>query len=421
MATQVIPIGSYAALLSEQAEGLRYIARQPILDLRGKVHGYELLFRSGPEASFSGDGNQATRTMLDNLVVFGLEKLTCGLPAFVNCTMESLVDDLVQVLPPGMAVLEIEENEEPTQLLLDSCGKLKAAGYRLALDDFTWKPEIKPLVKLAHYVKVDFSQTRPEERKALLKQLKGMAVTLIAEKVETQEEYQQACAEGFTLIQGYYFCRPVLLKGRKIPANRLSRIQMLQLLQHDPLDLRRVSEELKRDASLTFRLLRLVNSPLYARRHEVRSIESALIMVGDNAFRRVAMLAITCELNSDQSQELLRMAFVRGRFCELAAAQCGMNPTEQYLLGMLSLLPAMLRKPMSEMTPVLPLSREICQALEGLAVPERRLLEWLVRNEYGDWDMCDTIAQTNDLDQKKLACCYADAMVWTESVLAQAV
>jgi c-di-GMP-related signal transduction protein len=334
--------------VQELPSGLRYVARQPILDRRGRVHGYELLFRNGPETAFRGDGNLATRTMLDNTVMFGLDRLTGGVPAFVNCTRESLTDDLVHVLPPGMTVLEILEDLEPTPMLIEACRKLKAAGFRLALDDFVWKPKFEPLVELADYIKVDFVLTCAEERRSLLRRLNGASVAWVAEKVETQEEYVQACDEGFTLFQGYYFCRPVLLQNRKVPANRLSHIEILQLLQGASIDLRKLSRLVKRDASLTYRVLRLVNSPVCAVRQEVRSIQTALLVLGEEAFRRIATLAITSELSSDQPAEVLRTAFVRGRFCELAAGLCSLDPTEQYLLGLLSLLPAMLRLPMEE-------------------------------------------------------------------------
>ena len=163
--------------------------------------------------------------------------------------------------------------------------------------------------------------------------LEGATVALLAEKVETQEEYQRACDEGFTLFQGYYFCRPVLMENRKVPSNRLSHIEILQLLRGDSIELKKLTRLVKRDASLTYRLLRLVNSPMCAVRQEVNSIQSALLAVGEDAFRRIATLAITSELNGDQPEEILRMAFVRGRFCEVAAGMCGLDPTEQYLLG----------------------------------------------------------------------------------------
>jgi EAL and modified HD-GYP domain-containing signal transduction protein len=394
---------------------MRYVARQPILDLRGRVHGYELLFRAGPEAAFRGDGDMATRTMLDNSVIFGLERLTGGLPAFVNCTRESLVGEMVHVLPSGMTVLEILENLEPTPELIDACRKLKSEGFRLALDDFTWKPELEPLVQMADYIKVDFLQTGILERKNLIQHLQGAHVALVAEKIETQEEYTQARIEGFTLFQGYYFCRPSLIQSHKIPENSLSHIQIMQHLRGKVIDVRKLTALLKRDASLTYRLLRLVNSPMCAMRQEVRSIQGALLAVGEDTFRRVAMLAIASELNSGQPAEILRMAFIRGRFCELAAGICALDSTEQYLLGLLSLLPAMLHLPMAQLAPALPLRDEIREALLGADNAERALLHWLECHEYGNWDACDAVAHTNGLDEEFLVACYAEAVLWAEA------
>ena len=417
MATQVMPDKSLAAGMPEMGSGLRYVARQPIMDLRSRVHGYELLFRAGPEAAFRGDGDLATRTMLDNTVMFGLERLAGGLPAFVNCTRESLTEDLVHILPPSMTVLEILENLEPTPSLIAACRKLKASGFRMALDDFTWKPKFEPLVELADYIKVDIALTGAEERSSLLKRLSGVTVALVAEKVETQEEFKQACLEGFTLFQGYYFCRPVLLANRKVPANRLSHIEILQMLRDDSIELRKLTQLVKRDASLTYRLLRLVNSPMCAVRQEVSSIQAALLAVGEETFRRIATLAIASELNAGQPAEVLRMAFERGRFCELAARERALDPTEQYLLGMLSLLPAMLRVPMADLAPSLPLREEIRAALLGTANSERHLLEWLEFYERGDWAGCDAVAQAHGLNEEKLFGFYAEAVVWAEAAL----
>jgi c-di-GMP-related signal transduction protein len=417
MATQALPDQGSRAAQAEFGGGLRYVARQPIMDRYAHVHGYELLFRAGPEAVFRGDGDLATRTMLDNTVMFGLERLTGGLPAFVNCTLQSLTEDLVNVLPPSMTVLEILENLEPTPDLIAACRKLKCDGFRLALDDFVWKSKFEPLVELADYIKVDFVLTGAEERKKLLKRLNGVTVALLAEKVETQEEYKRACDEGFTLFQGYYFCRPLLMENRKVPSNRLSHIEILQLLRRDSFDWKKLTKLVKRDASLTYRLLRLVNSPMCAMRQEVSSIQSALLAVGEEAFRRVATLAITSELSGNQPAEILRMAFVRGRFCELGAGLCGLDATEQYLMGLLSLLPAMLRLPMAELTPALPLRNEIRRALEGTATRERGLLAWLEFHERGDWAGCDGVDQAYGLNRDELMKCYAEAMLWAEEAL----
>jgi len=417
MATNVAAAEGLGVELHERADGLRYVARQPILDLQGRVHAYELLFRSGPDHGFRGDGDLATRTMLDNTVIFGLERLTGGATAFVNCTRESLTDNLVEILPPGMCVLEILENLDPTPELVSACKRLKKAGFRLALDDFIWKPEFEPLVELADYIKVDFTLSGEQERHDLLKRVQGAPIALLAEKIETQEQYRQACREGFTLIQGYYFCRPELMQNYKIPSNRITQIEILRLLRQQTIDLQQLSPLVKQDTSLTYRLLRLINSPVYGMRQQINSVNTALIAVGETGFRRLATLAITSELNGNQPIELLRMAFIRARFCELAAEISGLDSTEQYLLGLLSLLPAMLRVPMQELAPSLPLREEIATALMGAPVAERKLLDWLVAHEQGEWAECDALAAEYALDLQTLNVCYAQAVIWAEAAV----
>lgn len=401
----------------DQALGLRYVARQPLLDLHGKVHGYELLFRNGPQAVFSGDGNLATRTMIDNTVLFGLGRLTGNLPAFINCTEEALTGRLVHALPAGMTILEILETVEPTPEVVQSCRRLKTAGFRLALDDFTWKPGFEPLIEIADYIKVDFAISDEQERRKLLKRLKGVTVALVAEKVETQDQYKWARDEGFTLMQGYYFCRPVLLTNHKVPSNRMLHIEILRVLQRETMDMNELAGLVKRDPSLTYRLLRLINSPISAMRQEVQSVQAALLAVGEDAFRRMATLAITSELNTGQSVELLRMAFVRGRFCELGSVLCGLNHTEQYLLGLLSLVPAMLRVPINELSPLLPLRDEIRRALEGQHGRERALLGWLEGHEQGDWNTCDAIMEEHGMNTGDLLVSYEEALQWAEDAL----
>jgi EAL and modified HD-GYP domain-containing signal transduction protein len=240
---------------------------------------------------------------------------------------------------------------------------------------------------------------------------------LVAEKVETQEEFKQACAEGFTLFQGYYFCRPLLFKYRKIPANKTRHFQILDLLQHDRLDMDQLSQLVKQDASLAHRFLRLANSPLCSKHERVRSIHSALILAGDDAIRRVATLAIASEFNAKQPQEILRMAFVRGRFCELAARSCGLEPAEQYLLGMFSLLSAMLRFPMADLALALPLREKIREALQGAKSLEGSLLRWVEAYERGDWLSCDAIARPFSLNQDQMIESYAKAVAWADAAL----
>jgi EAL and modified HD-GYP domain-containing signal transduction protein len=436
MPTEAAPTSSSEAAAPKWAGEVRYVARQPILNLKGRVHAYELLSRDTPEEEVNrGDGDMATRTILDNAVIFGLERFTNGLPAFVNCTVEALTEDLVNVLTPAIAVLVIPASLEPTPAIVDACRALKDQGFRIALDDFTTSSPMMPLVKMAEYIRIDFTRLDTVERQHLRK-MNRASLAMVAKKVDTQEHYQQACAEGFTLFQGDYFCHPVLLKKRKVPTNRLFHIDIVRQLHHHPIDIRQISKLVMRDASLTFRLLQLVNSPLCAIQQEVRSIESAIVMIGEDTFRRIVSLAVLSELSADQPPEILQMALVRARFCELAAELGALDAAEQYLLGMLSLLPAMLCLPMDELIPSLPLRDRICEALLGTMNPERTMLAWLEAHEHGNWEACDAIVREigsgSDLsshesmnrkriNQAQLIHFYAESVIWAQSALRSAV
>jgi c-di-GMP phosphodiesterase len=397
-------------------DGLRYVARQPILDARGNVHAYELLFRtSATSVAFDGEGDMATRTVLDNTVIFGIERLADGQSIFVNCTREALLKGYVKVLPPQKTVLELLETLEPDAALVKACRELKACGYRLALDDFQWHPAWEPLLDLADYVKVEQNATTPQQRADLRSRIGSRPTRLILERVETHEQLELARREGFTLFQGYYFCRPQMMENRQLPANRVVHMQKLHAVLQQPLDVKKLSELVKREPALTYRLLRIANSPIYATRRVVNSIQGALVMIGDEMFRRVALLATTAELKGNRPPELLRMAFVRSRFCELAAGMAGQDATEQYLLGMFSLLPAMMRMPMESVAKALPLRREVYQALLGERKAERTLLSWLESYESGEWANCERIALEAGLNEASLPRIYAEALLWAES------
>jgi EAL and modified HD-GYP domain-containing signal transduction protein len=425
MATQTASATCAEAGLRKTAGELRYVARQPILNLQGRVHGYELLFRNAPETLFSRDVDTAARTMLDNAVIFGLEMFTNGLPAFVSCTAEALTEQLVHVLAPKTTVLAIPSSIEQTPMLVAACRELKEQGFRFALDDFNLKANIRALLNIADYIKVDFKQLGAEERQHL-RRMRCPSIATVAKRVDTQEDYREACAEGFTLFQGNYFCHPVLLKKHKVPANRLFHFEIVKQLHHEPIDVRKISQLVMRDAALTFRLLRLVNSPVCAIQQEVRSIEAAILVIGEDTFRRIVSLAVLSEINADQPPEILQMALVRARFCELAATLFALDPGEQYLLGLLSLVPAMLCLPMDEIIPSLPLRDRICEALLGEVNHERSLLAWLECHELGDWEACDTLVQVNQQSRQsngpnQLFQCYGDAVVWAEAALRSAV
>jgi len=401
----------------EGGSALRYLARQPILDAKGRVSAYELLFRAGPENVFRGESELASRSVIDDTVMFGLEKLTGGLSAFVNCTADTLLHGDVSVLAPTRTVLEILEHVVVTPELVKACKRLKNVGYRLALDDFNYNPSLDPLIEMADFIKVDFLALDKAARVGLRGKLERFKGALLAEKVESQEEFAQAAGEGYTLFQGYFFCRPVMISHHKVPSNKVAYLNLMKLMQQSPLDVVQISSVVKQDASLTYRLMRLVNSPLYAQRAEVLSIQAALMTVGDDVFRRLMILAIATELNAGRPTEILRMAFARGRWCELVAGAAGQDPTELYLVGLFSLLPAMLQTDMVHSLEGLPRRDEAKAALLGEPSPLRWPLEWLEAHERGEWTNCDAIARGAGMEPELLHVRCTEAIEWADAIL----
>lgn len=414
MAGQGDLANNFAAAGLEPAGEVCCVARQPVLNHTGRLQAYELCFREGKPRP-SGECSASVSNLFDDAVILGLERFTSGFPAIVACNAEALAGQLVQVLPAAMTILAIPETAETTQSLMEECRALKARGFRFLLDDYTGRPN--PLIALCDFVRVDFGSAGTVGREHFRQWLVPEPIGLAAKHVETVEDYRRAAEEGFTLFQGDYLFRPALVKSRRMPANRLFQFEILQNLYRDPVDLKRLTELVMLDTALTYRLLRLVNSPVCAVRQEVRSVESALIMVGLDTFRRFATLAILSDGGPGEQKEILNTALVRARFCELAARMTRQDPAEQYLLGMFSLLPAMLRIPMEEISRTLPLRDDVRQALEGTLNRERCLLSWLERHEHADWAGCDAVVGSNLLSSERLVRFYGDAVVWAHATL----
>lgn len=391
-------------------ENVGYLARQPILDRRGAIFAYELHFHGVPERQGESGLSPASRGLLDALALFGVERFTGGGWGFVACTLEVLSDELVEGLPTQLTVLEIPKCAELSPRLVRACHNLSAAGFRLALAAFEPDDPRHALLPDIDFVKVDRSAIDSAAWGRLRKGLYGTKAILVAENIHTHEDFCKARAAGVQYFQGYYFCHPELIPNGKLPADHAHQFEILQELFKDPLDLRALCPLVSRDPSLVYRVLRFVNSPICAVRSPITSLESAIMILGDATFRRIATLAIQCTLSQDQSPELLRMAQLRARFCAQAAPLCGMNPDEMYLLGMLSLLPAMLRTPMETILQGLPLRPEIRDALAGSQRRERCLLAWLEDLEANHIAGCERTAEEYGLDTHVLAQVYLEAM-----------
>jgi EAL and modified HD-GYP domain-containing signal transduction protein len=420
MAASTVPV--HLSLGSQPQSGaLRSVARQPILDQRGRVHAFRLHLRpaSGPDGS-----PETPRQTLEKTSAYfklsrpsELKSLTGKMMGFVACPPEAIGEELEQLFPANLTVLEIPANLEAPPELIEQIEKVKALGFRLALRDLRWDSHNPALLPLADTLEVDFTATDAPGRRALMARLSGTKATLMATGVELPAQHRLAWDEGFHVFEGYYFTQPAPARNRRPPANQLLRIEILKALQQNPMNLPKVADLVKRDGPLAYQLLRFTNSPLFALRQQVESIHAALLAVGEDAFRRIATLAIASEFNGDQPSELLCMAMIRGRFCEVASAKLDLEPFSQYLLGLLSLLPAMQGQPMKELVAPLPLSEEVRAALLGTRNRERVLLAWLENTERGNWAGCDAEADADRLNQQELAKLYVESVAWAETAL----
>jgi c-di-GMP-related signal transduction protein len=387
-----------------------YLGRQPILDRRGTVFGYELHFHRAAQSPFEATICDDCHGLLDALAIFGVERFTAGSRGFLSCTPEMIVEGAWEGLPPSHTVLELPSPSEPFPKLVRACRSLHQAGFQLGLLNFNSAHAAEELLELVDYVKVDGRTLDSPEWDIVCRKLFGTHAIVIADNIQTHDAHRKARALGIKYFQGFYFCNPEFIPSGKIPAHRALQVQMLRELFKDPLDLKTICPLVMADASLVYRVLRFVNSPLCAMRDPVTSIESALMILGDNTFRRIATLAIQCALAQGQTPELLNMALVRARFCSSAAALCGLDPDEQYLLGMLSLLPPMLGVPMETILLELPLRNELLDALAGTPSKQRALLSWIENLEENRIPGCELLAADYDLDRDKLAELYFHAL-----------
>lgn len=395
----------------------RFVARQPILTKDEKVFGYELLFRDGVESYFCPpDTEAASRSTLDSSLLMGLDVLCDGRRAFVNCTRDILLKDYVTLLPSNQTVVEVLESVEPDDLVMAACQRLKEAGYMIALDDFAVNDRREPLTDMADILKVDCRSTSPQERAAMVKRYGPWRCRMLAEKVETREEFVAARGAGFLYFQGYFFRKPELLSAREIPANRLNYLRMLQAVSKPELDSREIENAIKGEASLCYRLLRYLNSAVFGFANEIHSVRHALSMLGEREVRRWVRLVVTLGAGQGRTSELVLSALVRARFCELLSLKVQHGESDLFLLGLLSIMDAILELPMSEVLEKVPVDQETKAVLLGGAGRLRPFYQLMLALESGDWQNTALLAQAMGLSEAEVAQAHWGAMQWAREV-----
>jgi c-di-GMP-related signal transduction protein len=392
-----------------------YLARQPIFDRRQKVIAYELLYRTSEEnINLETDGNLATSEVISSSFLnIGLDKITRGKKAFINFTKALLDDDTAFLLPKELVAIEITEETIPDEQTLKNCTLLQKKGYTLILDDFNMRSSCMSLLDLVEIVKVDFQNTLPDERQEIVSFLKDKKKSLLAEKVETVKDYGDAMASAFDYFQGYFFCEPSIVVGREIPSTKMQNLRLLHEIYKPDMDFDQVEALIKQDPSLSYKLLRFINSIAFPVRFPIRSIRQAIALLGQQEMVKWASLVALRNVGYDKPDELIVTAVSRAKFCESMAKVTDLRErsADLFLTGLFSLLDTFLDQSMEEAIAELPLADEIKGALLGESGSFKSILDLVLLYERGAWDKAFEIAAADyNLDEVEVMSFYLESL-----------
>ena len=396
-----------------------YVARQPILSSNEQVFGYELLFRDGVEDYFRHtDADTASRSTLDTSILMGLDVLCDGRRAFINCTRETLLKDYVTLLPPAQVVVEILESVPADDLVKAACIRLKDAGYTIALDDFIADDPRAALVQFADIIKVDLKGTSPAQQAALVKNFGSSACRMLAEKVETRDEFTACIKAGFFYFQGYFFRRPELLQAREIPKNQVNYLRLLQATSRDEIEVKEIEDIIKGEASLCYRLLRYLNSAAFSFASEIHSVRHGLAILGEREVRRWVRLVAALGAGQNKSSDLVLSALVRARYCELLAPKIPHGESDLFLVGLFSMMDSILEMPMGVVLEGISLDHETRAVLLRQKSQLDPLYQLMLAQEKADWTTLSGLCTELKLSESHVTECHWKAMQWAREMTA---
>ncbi len=399
---------------------MEYIARQPIFDVHRHVSAYELLFRDSEENRYTAQNQDlASKMTMATAMLVGIDQLSSGRQIYLNSTRELILGGYPTLFPPASTVVEILENVEPDDDLVLACRHLKDAGYRIALDDFEDRPNYAPLIELADIIKVDFRLTPPAGRIALVKRYSKNGRQMLAEKVETDEEFTSGTQMGYVLFQGYFFCRPKILSTHKPQGLNPQHVRLLRILGSPELDFKAIEELIKSDPALCYRLLRYLNSAAFGFRGTIRSILQSVTLLGEVELRKWLLLVFTVMAGDSSKRELVSAALIRARFAELINTRGRNAGSMSFILGLLSLMDGILDLPLSAIAEQLALPEEVRSALLGQPGELRNCLDMILAYEAADWGTCDALSCQCGVHVASLAEKYLAAVKWTQALASE--
>lgn len=389
------------------------IGRQPIYDRDMNVYAYELLFRASTTSNTAEitleNADTATSRVINHVFMeLGTERVLGEHIGFINLTRSFLLSDDPIPFTQEKIVIEVLEDIEVDQPLLDALNKLVNQGYTLALDDFIYNEQLAPLVKMAKIIKVDILDVDAETLTNHVNELKKYPVRLLAEKIETREQFNLCMQLGFELFQGFYFCRPSIIEDKPVPENHFKLFQIIEKLQDPDVEFAEIEQLIVQEVALSYKLLRLLNSAAMGLRRKVDSIQQGLIILG---LKTIKTWATMIALNSIDSfhPELMTSALIRAKMCESLASRYGFSEQTGFVTGLFSNIDVMIGIPMDRLMNSLPLNGELKLALSQRDGPLGQMLDTVIAYEQGQWDNINI----QEISLESLSDIYVEAAHWT--------
>lgn len=401
-----------------------FLARQPILDKFNRVFGYEILFRGNDKDNQynSIDEDEATINVMQNaLVNIGIDKIVGNKKAFINFTNNTLKEDFLSFMPSENIVIEVLENIVPTIDIINVCKKLKEKRFIIALDDFVFDDKYIELISLADIIKIDFIITKGTERQYVIKKLKGINANLkfLAEKVETLEEFHEAVEMGYSYFQGYYFSKPQIIKSKKIPENKMLYLNVIKELNSKEFSFESVEKLIKKDISLSYKLLKIVNSAKYSFKSEIKSIGHAIALIGEKEIKKWLYFICLKPICGDKLEAVMIESLFRAKFSEILIKKTLLKNYffNVYITGIMSLMDVILQKPLEEIVEEIMLPKEVKMALTGKKINYcSKMLDIAIAYERAEWQKSVSLAAHFNLSEKDIIEAYRETIRWIDEV-----
>jgi len=395
-----------------------FIARQPILDAGKSVFAYELLFRDGKNGSYPIHDEKKSKYIAEQFQPLGRDDICGEKSSFITFSSETLISRFPTTLNPDRVIVELADPTDNTVALFEACQHIKQMGFKLAIDDPMMVGTQHDIFPLIDIVKVDVSKTRFDTIEKQISRYHDANVKLVAEQVNTQDNFSICVDLGFDLFQGYFFSQPEARILRELPASKMNVVDLMGESSNPSFDIKRISEIIERDATLSFLLLKFINNPTINKRYKITSLKHALNYMGEVEIKKfIALLSLT-NLGDEKPLEIIHMSLVRAKFFDLLAERRGLknNPPIAFLVGLFSLLEGLLDQSMTDIVKQLPLSDEVNDALLGKNIEMNNYMTLVRSLESALWLNVIKQAKILNIDQKQLHVLYNQAIVWGNGV-----